>query len=84
MKIYENLPDLELNLSTSFNFLTVAQMGPKKDLESTVLWFLQEFEKEDVGLVIKTNMAKNTKMLNKSATKIILYTRNCMEIFIGI
>jgi glycosyltransferase involved in cell wall biosynthesis len=62
VKIYENLPDLELNLSTSFNFLTVAQMGPRKDLESTVLWFLQEFEKEDVGLVIKTNMAKNCLM----------------------
>ena len=62
VKTYEELPDLELNLSTSFNFLTVAQMGPRKDLESTVLWFLQEFEKEDVGLVIKTNMAKNCLM----------------------
>mgnify|MGYP003132817567 CR=1 FL=1 len=62
VKTYSELPDLELELDTSFNFLTVAQMGPRKDLGSIILWFLQEFEKEDVGLVIKTNMAKNCLM----------------------
>jgi glycosyltransferase involved in cell wall biosynthesis len=62
VKTYENLPDLELEIDTSFNFLTVAQMGPRKDLESTVKWFLQEFANEDVGLVIKTNISKNSLM----------------------
>jgi glycosyltransferase involved in cell wall biosynthesis len=71
VKVYEELPDLELDIETSFNFLTVAQMGPRKDLESTVLWFLQEFQKDDVGLVIKTNLAKNCLMdRNLSVSKI--------------
>tara|TARA_B100001094_G_scaffold259088_1_gene259126 strand:- start:2021 stop:3289 length:1269 start_codon:yes stop_codon:yes gene_type:complete len=60
VKRFENLPDLDLDIDTKFNFLTVAQMGPRKDLESTVKWFIQEFKDEDVGLVIKTNIAKNS------------------------
>jgi len=62
VKTYEKLPDLNLQLDTSFNFLTVAQFGPRKNLESSVRWFLQEFANEDVGLVIKTNVAKNSTM----------------------
>jgi glycosyltransferase involved in cell wall biosynthesis len=62
VKEFDILPDLDLELDTSFNFLTVAQMGPRKDLESTLKWFLQEFKDEDVGLVIKTNIAKNSLM----------------------
>jgi len=62
VKTYDSLPELELEIDTSFNFLTVAQMGPRKDLESTVKWFLQEFANEDVGLVVKTNVAKNSLM----------------------
>jgi len=58
-KIYKELPELNLEIDTSFNFLTVAQLGPRKNLNSTIKWFLQEFHNEDVGLVIKTNMAKN-------------------------
>ena len=60
VKEFDSLPNLELELDTSFNFLTVAQMGPRKDLESTVRWFLQEFKDDNVGLVIKTNIAKNS------------------------
>jgi glycosyltransferase involved in cell wall biosynthesis len=62
VKTFENLPDLNLQLETSFNFLTVAQFGPRKDLESTIKWFLQEFANDDVGLVVKTNVAKNSTM----------------------
>ena len=58
-KNYDELPELNLQLSTSFNFLTVAQMGPRKNLDSTIKWFLEEFHNEDVGLVVKTNVAKN-------------------------
>ena len=61
-KTFDKLPDLELELDTSFNFLTVAQLGPRKDVESTIQWFLQEFKDDDVGLVIKTNVAKNCLM----------------------
>jgi glycosyltransferase involved in cell wall biosynthesis len=58
-KSYDELPELNLELPTSFNFLTVAQMGPRKNLNSTIKWFLEEFKDEDVGLVVKTNVAKN-------------------------
>jgi len=38
-----------------FNFLTVAQWGPRKNMDNTVCWFVEEFiDNPDVGLVVKT------------------------------
>jgi len=51
--------DLGLELRHDFNFLTIAQMGPRKNLANTVKWFLEEFQNDEVGLVIKTNMMNN-------------------------
>ena len=48
--------DLELELKHDFNFLTIAQMGPRKNLANTIKWFLEEFHDDEVGLVVKTNM----------------------------
>ena len=62
VKVFENLNDLDLQLSTNFNFLTVAQFGPRKNLPNTVKWFMEEFHDDSVGLIIKTNMAKNCLM----------------------
>ena len=62
VKTFENLPDLELKLTTAFNFLTVAQFGPRKNLHNTIKWFIEEFRNEDVGLVVKSNIAKNCLM----------------------
>lgn len=62
VKSFDSLPDLELELEHDFNFLTVAQFGPRKNLPNTIKWFLQEFENEEVGLVIKSNIAKNCLM----------------------
>lgn len=62
VKTFDNLPDLNLELETSFNFLTVAQSGPRKNLVSSIKWFLEEFANEDVGLVVKTNVTKNSTM----------------------
>jgi glycosyltransferase involved in cell wall biosynthesis len=62
VKTFENLPELDLGLSTSFNFLTVAQFGPRKNLLNTIRWFIEEFRNEDIGLVIKSNIAKNCLM----------------------
>jgi len=62
VKQYEDLPKLELEIDTDFNFLTVAQMGPRKNLQTTVKAFVEEFKDENVGLVIKTNIAKNCLM----------------------
>lgn len=62
-KKYENLPDLDLELSTDFNFLAVAQFGPRKNLPNTIKWFVEEFkDNENVGLVVKSNISKNCLM----------------------
>ena len=55
VKQYDNLPKLDLNLDTKFNFLTVAQWGPRKNINNTITWFIEEFiDNPDVGLVVKT------------------------------
>ena len=46
------MPDFEFE----FNFLTVAQWGPRKNLENTIKWFLDEFKDKDVGLILKTSI----------------------------
>ncbi len=65
VKTYESLPELELELTTALNFLTVAQFGPRKNLQNTIKWFIEEFRNEDVGLVVKSNLAKNCLMDRK-------------------
>ena len=52
--------DIDLDLEYDFNFLCVAQWGIRKNLEKTIEWFLSEFSKEEVGLVIKTNFSRNS------------------------
>ena len=57
---------LDLNIETKFNFLTMAQWGPRKNLPNTVAWFCQEFhDDEDVGLVVKT-FAKGNSQIDKN------------------
>lgn len=62
VKSFDSLPELELELTTDFNFLTVAQFGPRKNLHNTIKWFVEEFRNESVGLVVKSNFAKNCYM----------------------
>lgn len=62
VKTYEDLKPLEIELEHDFNFVCVAQMGPRKNLENTIRWFLQEFKDDEVGLIVKTNLAKNCQM----------------------
>lgn len=62
VKQYEDLKALELDLEYDFNFVTVSQMGPRKNLENTIRWFIEEFKDEEVGLVVKTNVAKNCQI----------------------
>lgn len=51
---------ISLDLETDFNFVCIAQWGPRKNLESTIAGFLSEFSNEpNAGLIVKTNMAKN-------------------------
>jgi len=60
VKKYENLPDVDLNLDFDFNFLMISQMGVRKNIPNTIRWFIDEFRDEEVGLIIKTNLAKNS------------------------
>ncbi len=59
VKDYENTEPLELQLDYDTNFLSVAQWGPRKNMLATVKWFVEEFHDDEIGLVVKTNMAKN-------------------------
>ncbi len=51
--------EIELNLKHDFNFLTVCQWGPRKNLENLIKCFLEEFKEKNVGLVIKTQTVRN-------------------------
>ena len=61
--------ETNLNLKTDFNFLTIALMGPRKNLETTISGFIKEFKDEDnVGLIIKTGLGRGSVM-DRYATK---------------
>jgi glycosyltransferase involved in cell wall biosynthesis len=50
--------EIDLPLTTDFNFLTIAQSGPRKNLANTIKWFIEEFKNDsNVGLICKTHTA---------------------------
>lgn len=61
---YRNAPkkDLNLSLKYDFNFLAVCQWGPRKNLDQTILGFLEEFGNEEVGLLLKVNTSNDSIM----------------------
>jgi glycosyltransferase involved in cell wall biosynthesis len=53
----------DLELTTKFNFLTVSQFAPRKNIENLIRWFVEEFEDEsDVGLIIKAHFHNNSTL----------------------
>jgi len=60
--------EVDLNLECDFNFLTVAQWSPRKNLENTISWFIEEFKDDEVGLVLKINTANNS-IMDKNHTR---------------
>lgn len=53
--------ELDFKPETKFNFLVVAQWSDRKNLPETLQGFMREFnDNEDVGLIIKTSLAKNS------------------------
>ena len=52
----------EENVDTDFNFLTVAQWNPRKNMEQTIASFVTEFQNEPVGLVVKTGIVGGSKI----------------------
>ena len=59
------------DLKTDFNFLMVSQMGPRKNFENAVKWWIEEFIDQEVGLVIKTNIRNNSQSDYQETLKII-------------
>tara|TARA_R100000030_G_scaffold69089_1_gene52906 strand:+ start:204 stop:1439 length:1236 start_codon:yes stop_codon:yes gene_type:complete len=51
-----------LNLEYDDNFLVVSQMGPRKNFDNTIKWFVEEFIDQEVGLVVKTSIRSNCMM----------------------
>lgn len=48
------------NLEYEENFLVISQLGPRKNMENTICWFVEEFFDQEVGLVVKTNFKGNS------------------------
>ncbi len=71
VKTYDSTPDLNIDLDYDFNFLTIAQWSPRKNMENTIKWFVEEFVNDEVGLVLKTNQAKNC-LMDKMQTEMTL------------
>jgi len=60
---------IDLKLDYDFNFVTVAQWSPRKNLENTIRWFIQEFMNDEVGLVVKANIKNNSVIDGYQTTK---------------
>jgi len=54
----EEIKNLKLDYDT--NFLMVSQLGPRKNFENSICWFVEEFIDQQVGLVVKTNFKGNS------------------------
>ncbi len=54
--------ELDLNLKHDFNFLCVAQLGPRKNVDAVVNNFIEEFKNEEVGLLLKVHGANDSVM----------------------
>tara|TARA_Y100000592_G_scaffold101038_1_gene184866 strand:+ start:4087 stop:5307 length:1221 start_codon:yes stop_codon:yes gene_type:complete len=52
--------NIDLNLVHDFNFLTIAQVGPRKNLFNSIKWFIDEFQDDEVGLIVKAHWLNNS------------------------
>jgi glycosyltransferase involved in cell wall biosynthesis len=67
----KEVKSLEFNLDTEFNFLSVALLGPRKNIELMCKWFVEEFKDDNVGLVVKTGRSRGS-IIDKNHTRSIL------------
>lgn len=67
--IENNTEEVDLkNIGTDFNFLTMAQWGPRKNIENNIRWFVEEFFNRDVGLILKLSTTNNS-LIDRRVTK---------------
>ena len=69
---------IDLSLETKFNFLMLGQLtgnnpyNDRKNTFNTIKWICEEFKNDkDVGVIIKTNSGKNTK-IDRNVTEKVL------------
>ena len=61
---------LDIDFETEFNFLSIAMYGPRKNIETSIKCFVEEFRDNDnVGLVLKTSMSRSS-IIDRNSTKI--------------
>ncbi len=67
---------IDLNIDTNFNFLVVGQLtgdrpeNDRKNLYCTLKWMCEAFKDDpDVGIILKTNNGKNTKIDRELTTR---------------
>jgi glycosyltransferase involved in cell wall biosynthesis len=61
--------EIDLPITTDFNFLVVAQAGPRKNFANTVKWFVEEFKNDDnVGLICKTHLGGASQIDREAIT----------------
>ena len=48
--------DIDIDFKHNFNYLTMAQWGPRKNIINTIRWFVEENHDQKVGLVVKTSL----------------------------
>ena len=70
----EPIPNFKLD--KNFNFLVVSQMGPRKNMENTLQWWVEEFIDQDVGLIVKTNF-KGSSYIDREHT--FAYLKKLLE-----
>ena len=72
--VWENTPRHEpepidgFTLDFENNFLTVSQMGGRKNFQNTIKWFVEEFIDQEVGLIVKPSI-KNNSVMDAIATE---------------
>ena len=71
VKTFEDATELDIELDYDFNFLTVAQWGPRKNLHNLIRWFVEENIDQEVGLVVKTNL-KNNSIVDREHTEAMI------------
>lgn len=54
--------NLDISLKHDFNFLAVCQWSARKNLEQTIINFIEEFRNENVGLILKINTSNDSLM----------------------
>ena len=60
VKSFSSDNEIGLDLDFDFNYLTVSQWGPRKNLDNLIRWFVEENHDQEVGLIVKTSIKNNS------------------------